>query len=58
LYYDGRHQWTADADSAFDFDDVNLAIKHGREVRLPELEVVLAYDDPLCDLILPVRGGN
>ena len=56
LYYDAHHQWTTDARSALDFDDVDRAVKCGRQVRLPELEVVLAYDDPFCDLILPVRG--
>ena len=58
LYYDGRHQWTTDAGRAFDFDDVERAIKLGREAKLTEVEVVLAYDDPLCDLVLPLWAGN
>ena len=58
LYYVSLHQWTADPKSALDFDDVERAIKLSRDANLTEVEVVLVYDDPLCDLVLPIRGSQ
>jgi hypothetical protein len=58
LYYVSLHEWIADAGSAFDFDDVERAIKLSRDANLTEVEVVLAYDDPFCDLVLPLSGGQ
>ena len=56
LYYVSLHQWIAEAKGAFDFDDVERAIKLSRDANLTEMEVVLSYDDPSCDLVLPIRG--
>ncbi len=55
LYYVSLREWTADAKSASTFDDVNTAIALSREANLTGVEVVLAYDDPVCDLVLPVQ---
>ncbi len=56
LFYNDRHQWTADARSAVDFCDVQRAIKIGRDAQLKGVEVVLAFDDPSCDLVLPLQA--
>jgi hypothetical protein len=58
LYYDGSHRWTADAGGAFDFEDVERAITLGRDANLIEVEVVLACEDPMCDLVLPLPAGQ
>lgn len=55
LYYAGGDEWTTDAARAQDFDQVDRAIQHRQCVQLADVEVVLSFDDPLCDLVLPLR---
>ena len=55
LYYVGTNQWTADSKLARDFEQVEGAIQLHRAEQLTGVEVVLTYDDPLCDLVLPLR---
>jgi hypothetical protein len=55
LYYVGTNQWTADSSSARDFEQVEDAIQLHRDEQLTGVEVVLSYDDPRCDLVLPIR---
>ncbi len=55
LYYLGASQWTADPKQARDFGQVHDAIQFSREEHLADMEVVLAYDDPLSNLVLPLR---
>jgi hypothetical protein len=52
LYYLGADQWTTEARQAWDFDQVEEAIRLHREKRLTDVEVVLRFDDPLCDAVL------
>jgi hypothetical protein len=54
LYCVGIDQWTQDPDGARDFELAEQAIQFGREEQLTGMEVVLSYDDPFCDLVLPI----
>jgi hypothetical protein len=53
-YYAGKNEWTADSRDARDFDQVDQAIQFRHEEQLTDVEVVLRYDDPFCDLVLPL----
>ena len=55
-YHAGPNGWGADCAGAHDFDTVENAIQHARTQKLAGMEVVLRYDDPACDLVLPVRA--
>ena len=41
--------------SAHDFGTVENAVELARTQKLTDMEVVLHYDDPARDLVLPVR---
>lgn len=52
-YYAGDNRWTAEARDARDYDQVDRAIQVRREEELAGVEVILRFDDPFCDLVLP-----
>lgn len=54
LYYVGTNQWATDAKQAWDFDQVEEVIRVHREEHLTDVEVVLNFDDPLCNCVLPL----
>jgi hypothetical protein len=54
-YYVGNGQWTPDSKQARDFDQIAQAIQFHQEERLTDMEVVLSYGAPYCDLVLPLR---
>lgn len=45
-YFQALNRWTLDRDSAHDFQAITRAIRVARKLKVPELEVVLAFDDP------------
>jgi hypothetical protein len=55
LYYVGANQWATDPKQARDFEEVERAIQLHRAEQLPDAEVVLSFDDSLCDAVLPLR---
>jgi hypothetical protein len=54
-YFQTVAKWTEDAKVAFDFEQVEQAEKAALEAGLAQAEVVLSYDDPPCELRLPIR---
>jgi hypothetical protein len=54
-YYAGANGWSASLSAAHDFDTVEAAVQFARTQRLAGMEVVLHYDNPVCDLVLPLR---
>jgi hypothetical protein len=54
LYYVGVDQWAADPKQARDFGDIEAAIRVNRGEKLADMEAILAYDEPLCNLVLPL----
>lgn len=47
-------QWTACTDQARDFITINGAEQFAQAQQLSDLEVVLRYDAPVCELTLPL----
>jgi hypothetical protein len=58
LYYVGNGDWTPDSSQARGFEQIELAIQFHRAERLTAMEVVLSYDDPYCDLVLPLQTDD
>jgi hypothetical protein len=55
-YYVDCGQWTQDFKKAFSFEEVHEAIAAGRQEPKANMEVVLSYDDPFCELVLPISA--
>ena len=53
-YYAGPNEWSAKSSVAHDFEEVQSAIRFVRTQKLSGMEAVLSYDDPACDLVLPL----
>ena len=53
-YYAGSNGWSADGSEAQEFETVESAVQLSRTQNLERTEVVLHYDDPVPDLVLPV----
>jgi len=54
-YYSGSNAWSGSSSEAHDFETVESAIEFARTQRLADMEVVLHYDNPACDLVLPLK---
>ena len=57
-YYAGPNEWSAKSSVAHDFEEVQSAIRFVRTQKLSGMEAVLRYDDPTCDLVLPLPEGG
>jgi len=53
-YCAGSNGWSAKSSMAQDFETINSATQFARTQKLTGMEVVLRYDDPACDLVLPL----
>jgi hypothetical protein len=56
LYYAGRKHWVGDAGLALDLESIERATELSREEAFEEMEIIVTYDDPCCELILSVFG--
>ncbi len=54
LCYAGATGWIRHQDGAHDFGVVEDAVEFARNRRFLGVEVVLHYEDPVCDLVLPI----
>ena len=54
-YYAGPSRWVGGCSGAREFGTVEEAIGFWRGLEVDGMEVVLHYDDPQCDLVLPLR---
>ena len=53
-FYQGPSQWTPDQKAALDLEQVARAVSKIFETHLENVEILLSYDDPRYDLVLPV----
>jgi hypothetical protein len=53
-YYQGPSQWTSDQATAFDLRHVARAVEKIFQAHLENVEILLCYDEPRYDLVLPV----
>jgi hypothetical protein len=58
LYYAGHKHWVGDADSALDLQTIERATELSRDESFREMDIVVTYDDPSCELVLPLRRKN
>jgi len=53
-YYQGPSKWTPEQEAAEDLAQVARAVERIFEAHLENVEILLCYDDPRYDLVLPV----
>jgi len=58
FYYRTGSDWTAEKAKAFDIGQIPRAVTLAVEARLEEAEILLCYDDPSFDLVLPFEGRH
>jgi hypothetical protein len=56
-YYQGPSQWTPEQAAALDLHQVTRAVERIFEAHLENVEILLSYDDPRYDLVLPVPAS-
>jgi hypothetical protein len=55
LYYAGRKLWVGNPDSALDLETIEGATELVRDESFGDMDIVVTYDDPCCELVLPLR---
>ena len=58
LYYAGRKHWVGDPGSALDLGTVEQATELSREEEFGDMDILVTYDDPSCELVLPIRRSR
>ena len=56
-FYQGPSQWTPEQKMALDLGQVVRAVEQIFEARLGNVEILLSYDEPRYDLVLPVPAA-
>ena len=54
LFYAGRKHWVSNPDSALDLQTIERATELSREEDFERMEIVAFFDDPLCEIVLPL----
>jgi CheY-like chemotaxis protein len=57
-FYAGRAQWVDNKPHAIDFERIDLAEAVASAEHLHTVEIVLDYDDPGCELTLPIAFSD
>ena len=55
LYYAGRKHWVGNPGSALDLGAIERATELSREEEFGDMDLMVTYDDPSCELVLPLR---
>ena len=58
LYYAGRKHWVGNPGSALDLGAIERATELSREEEFGDMDLMVTYDDPSCELVLPVRRSK
>ena len=58
LYYAGRKHWVGRAEAAADLGTIERAAELSREENFEEMDIVVEYDDPVCEQVLPLKPRN
>jgi hypothetical protein len=53
-YYQSPSEWTPDENEALDLKQTSRAVELVFDARLEDVEVLLCYDDPRYNIVLPV----
>ena len=54
LYYGGQQTWCVEAQGAMGFESFHTAVSVALEEKLETANVVLRYEEPTCELVLPL----
>jgi hypothetical protein len=54
LYYAGRKHWVGRPESAMNLETIERATELSAEEAFPEMDLVVTYDEPFCELVLPL----
>ena len=55
LYYAGHKHWVGNGGSALDLETIERATELSRDESFEEMDIVVTYDDPSGELVLPLR---
>jgi hypothetical protein len=55
LYYAGRKHWVGKSDAAADLMSIERATELSADENFDQMEVLVDYGDPACELVLPLR---
>ena len=55
LYYAGPKHWASNLEAAVDLGTIERATELSRAEDFAEMEVLVDYDDPACELVLPLK---
>ena len=55
LYYAGPKHWVGSPGAAADLGSIERATELSREENFEEMEIVVDCEDPVCELVLPLR---
>ena len=56
LYYAGRKHWVGRPDAAADLGTIERATEVSRDEDFDQMEILVDYGDPTCELVLPLRA--
>jgi len=57
-YYQEPSKWTPEQEAALDLGQMSRAVARVFEAHLENVEILLCYDDPRYDLVLPVTRAQ
>ena len=55
LYYGVNHTWCDKVSEAMEFDSIQMAAVVALEQNMGNVNVVLRYEEPICELVLPLE---
>ena len=55
LYYAGRKHWVSRPEAAADLGTIEHALELSRDESFDQMEILVDYNDPVCELVLPIR---
>jgi hypothetical protein len=58
LFYAGSANWVSRREEAFDFQHPEDATQMSRQQQWKGMELIFSYDDPACDLVVPLADGG
>ena len=58
LYYAGRKHWVGKPEAAADLGTVERATELSLEENFEQMEILVDYGDPCCELVLPLKPSS
>jgi hypothetical protein len=58
LFYAGRKHWVGKAEAAADLGTIERAAELSREESFEEMDIIVEYEDPGCEQVLPLKPRN